>query len=201
VARDGDARQNACAGAFGDDMLRFIVPALALFAAPTSFAQTTFETTAAEDLPPAYFSLGFAWSGELGLELEAGFQANVGDLRLSLAPLNLSLFDGDLPAGFFWDDSILGRDCREVGSNDLAFDDECQPETDSELRSVAEAQMKVGEGFRLGAGVAYLLQGDFKPEDGRVAAFASFAWEDQSGSALELRAGSEYVALRLRGLW
>ncbi len=153
-------------------------------------------------MPLFYSSVGLAWSGELGLEVEAGLQWKLGDaLRLSLSPANISLFDGEIPAGFYWDGAGFGRDCREFGSGNLACDEECEPEPDAEWRSVAEAQLRVTPGFHIGAGVSYILQGDFTQEDGRVAPFASFAWDLDDGLGLELRASDEYVALQLRGVW
>jgi len=192
------------AGATGDDMpARLALAAIALAAAPSAFAQDsqTVETQEAS-LPLFYSSVGLAWSGELGLEVEAGLQWKLGDaLRLSLSPANISLFDGDIPDGFYWDGEEFGRSCREFGSGNLAFDDECEPEPDAEWRSVAEAQLRVTRGFHIGAGVSYILQGDFTREDGRVAPFASFAWDMDDGLGLELRASDEYVALQLRGVW
>jgi hypothetical protein len=81
------------------------------------------------------------------------------------------------------------------------YDEECTPEPDAEWRSVAEAQLRLSRGFHLGAGVAYVLQGDFAADKGRVAPFASLAWDLDDGMGLELRAGAEYMAVQLRGLW
>jgi hypothetical protein len=195
------------AGACGDDMfIRFAFAATALAAAtlplsPSAFAQ---ETGAAEPPPPPLFysSAGLAWSGEGGLELEAGLQWQVGDaLRLRLSPANVSLFDGDMPGDFYWDDDGFDTACREVATGAVTFDDECSPEPDTEWRSVAEAQFRIARGFHVGAGVSYILQGDFTQEDGRVAPFASFAWDLEDGMGFEVRAGAEYMALQLRGLW
>src|SRR5689334_15737390 len=56
--------------------------------------QGSHETTINADW---YGALGFAWSGELGFEVELGARVNIDDmLELRFAPLNLSLFDGDL---------------------------------------------------------------------------------------------------------
>jgi len=188
-------------------MLRPILAAAALMSAPAAFAQQTQNQLPAismeqPDPPLFYLSGGLAWSGEFGIELEAGLQFDLGEaLRLRFSPANVSLFDGDLPDGFFWDGTGFGRDCRYADTGALAIDDECQPETDSEWRSVIEAQLKLAPDFYVGAGATYLLQGDFKPEDGRVAEFLSFAWEDDSGTSLELRGGREYVALQVRSIW
>lgn len=184
---------------------RLALAAAALVAAPSAFAQQSSGPDTLRQEPPLplfYSSLGVAWSGELGLEVEAGLQWEVGDnLRLSLSPANISLFDGDLPAEFYWDSEDFGRNCREVDTGNLAFDDDCTAEPDAEWRSVAQAQLKLSPGFHIGAGVSYVLQGDFSQENGRVAPFASFTWEAQDGMGLQLRAGTEYVALQLRGVW
>ena len=188
-------------------MLRFLLAAAALMSAPAAFAQqANLQTPATSveqpDPPLFYLSGGFAWSGEFGIELEAGVQLDLGEaLRLRFSPANVSLFDGDIPDGFYWDGTGIGRDCRDADTGALAIEDECQLETDSEWRSVVEAQFRLAPEFYIGAGAAYLLQGDFKPEDGRVSEFLSFAWEDESGTSLELRGGREYVALQVRSLW
>lgn len=153
-------------------------------------------------MPLFYSSAGLAWSGEGGLEVEAGLQWQLGDaLRLSFSPANISLFDGDIPGGFYWDGEGFGRECREVDTGAVTFDDDCLPEPDAEWRSVVEAQLRLGRGFHMGAGVSYILQGDFTQEDGRVAPFASFAWDLEDGMGFEVRAGTEYMALQLRGVW
>lgn len=149
-----------------------------------------------------YGSLGFAWSGELGVELELGGKVSVDDvLELRFAPLNLSLFDGDYidEAHYFPDsDNDCDRDDFEDGYYFNAF---CDNEVDSEWRSVAEAQLHLSPALSIGAGISYLLQGDFKPEDGRVSTFLSLSRQLDEETALELRAGSEYIALRLAGKW
>jgi hypothetical protein len=189
----------------GNMHLKTIAAALAVMTTPAAFAQTapTIQPVDKTEEPSAFFygSGGFAWSGEFGLELEAGVQADVGPVRFRFSPLNLSLFDGDTPRDFYWDNGLIGRDCREVGSNRLAIDDECSPETDSEWRSVVEAQIRVNPRLSFGAGATYLLQGDFKPEDGRVSPFLSFSYAVDPKTALELRAGGEYLSLQLRGRW
>jgi hypothetical protein len=182
---------------------RILLAAAALAAAPSAFAQQAQDdTTAKAPLPLLYSSAGLAWSRETGLELEAGFQWEVSkDVLLRFSPANIALFDGDVPAGFIRDNEGLQRDCRVAATGEVAFEEDCTPELDTEWRSVVEAQFRVAKGFRLGAGVSYLLQGDFRPEDGRVAPFASLAWDIGEGMGFEVRAGSEYVALQLRGLW
>jgi hypothetical protein len=149
-----------------------------------------------------YGSLGFAWSGELGFELELGGKVNVGDmLEFRLAPVNLSLFDGDYITEdrYFPDDD---NDCDEDDFEDgYYFEAFCDTEIDTEWRSVAEARLHLTPRISLGAGVSYLLQGDFKPEDGRVSTFLSLSTQVDETSALELRAGSEYIALRIAGKW
>lgn len=194
-------------GGHGDDMKRLLlIAAAALVAAPSAFAQSDSDPDiigTMEAPPPLFYSsIGLAWSGEVGLELEAGLQWQLGDaLRLRLSPANIALIDGDLPGGFYWDGDGFGSSCREIGSGNLAFDDECQPEPDTEWRSVAEAQIRLAPGFHLGAGVSYILQGEFRAEDGRIAPFASFSWDMDEGMGLEFRAGGEYLALQLRGVW
>jgi hypothetical protein len=186
-------------------MLTRLANAAALMAAaPAAFAQESSapDSTIQETLPLFYSSLGLAWSGEAGLELEAGLQWDLGDvLRLSLSPVNISLFDGDIPTGFFWDDGDFGGDCLEADTGAITFDDACTPEPDAEWRSVAEAQLRLGSNFHVGAGIAYVLQGDFTREGSRVAPFASLAWGMDEGMGLELRAGAEYMAIQLRGVW
>lgn len=194
------------AGASGDNMLtRFAIAAAALLAAaPSAFAQdnSPADTLSKPPLPLFYSSLGLAWSGEAGLEVEAGLQWELGDaLRLRLSPANISLFDGDIPDGFFLDGDGFGADCREVDTGSITFDDECSPEPDAEWRSVAEAQLRLGPNFHIGAGVSYILQGDFSEQDGRLASFASFAWDMDEGVGLELRAGAEYMAFQIHGVW
>jgi hypothetical protein len=157
------------------------------------------ETTITSDW---YGSLGFAWSGELGFELELGGKVDINDvLEFRFAPINLALFDGD----YVEDDHYFPDDDNDCDSNDFedgyylsAF---CDTEIDTEWRSVAEAQLHLSPALSLGAGVSYLLQGDFKPEDGRVSTFLSLSHQLDEQSALELRAGSEYIALRLAGKW
>lgn len=185
-------------------MTRLAIAAALIAAAPSAFAQETSSTDSAytEPLPLFYSSLGLAWSGELGLEVEAGLQWELGDaLRFRLSPVNLSLFDGDIPDGFFWDGDGFGRECRDADTGNITFDDECSPEPDAEWRSVAEAQLRVIPGFHIGGGVTYMLQGDFSPEGARLAPFASLAWDMGEGMGIELRGGEEYMALQLRGVW
>jgi hypothetical protein len=193
------------AGAFGDTMFtRLVIVAAALAVSPSAFAQesSAADTLQNEPLPLFYSSLGLAWSGELGLELEAGLQWELEPaLRFRLSPINLSLFDGDIPDGFFWDDDGFDRECRDVDTGNITFDDECSPEPDAEWRSVAEAQLRVAPGIHFGGGVTYMLQGDFSPEGARLAPFASLAWDMGEGMGIELRGGEEYMALQLRGVW
>jgi hypothetical protein len=193
------------AGAIGDTMFtRLVIVAAALAVSPSAFAQdsSAADTLQNEPLPLFYSSLGLAWSGEIGMELEAGLQWQLGDaLRFRLSPVNLSLYDGDIPEGFFWDGDGFGRECRDVDTGNITFDDECSPEPDAEWRSVAEAQLRVVPGFHIGGGVTYMLQGDFSPEGGRLAPFASLAWDMGEGMGIELRGGEEYMALQLRGVW
>lgn len=182
---------------------RFLLAAAALLAAPAAFAQTTTETPP-QSLPLFYVSGGLAWSGEAGLEVEAGLQFEISDtLRLRFSPANVSFIDGDIPEGFYLDDGFLGFGdvCRERGTDDVTFDEYCVAEVDTEWRSVLEAQLRLAPGFHVGAGVSYLLQGDFRQEDGRVAPFASFSWDLDEEMGFELRAGAEYMAVQLRGLW
>jgi hypothetical protein len=192
-------------------IFRTATAALALLLTPALFAQTANaqQTTikppdgAGEEAPLFFYGAGgFAWSGELGFEIEAGVQADLGDaIRFRFSPINISLFDGDVPSGFYWENGGFGYDCRETGSNALAIDDECRPETDAEWRSVAEIQFKLSDAFSIGGGATYLLQGDFLPEDGRVSPFASFSWAMEDDTSLELRAGGEYFSLQLRSRW
>ena len=156
---------------------RLVIIAAALAASPSAFAQqsSATDTIQNEPLPLFYSSLGLAWSGEIGLEIEAGLQWELGDvLRFRLSPVNLSLFDGDIPDGFFWDDDGFDRECRDVDTGNITFDDECSPEPDAEWRSVAEAQLRVAPGIHFGGGVTYMLQGDFSPEG--AASRHSRAW-------------------------
>ncbi len=184
---------------------RLVLAACVLLAAPTAFAQQSQPETEAPPPPPLplfYVSGGLAWSGEAGLELEAGLQADIGDfLRLRFSPANLALIDGDLPEGFYLDGFGFSEVCRDQETDDITFDEYCVAEPDTEWRSVVEAQFGLAPGFHFGAGVSYLLQGDFTPEDGRVAPFASFAWDMDDDMGIELRAGSEYLAFQIRGLW
>lgn len=187
---------------------RLLLAAAALVAAPASFAQTQTPTTRSEappaPLPLFYVSGGLAWSGEAGLEVEAGLQLEINDaLRLRFSPANVSFIDGDIPDGFYLDEGLLGFGdvCREEITDDVTFDDYCVAEVDTEWRSVLEAQLRLAPGFHVGAGVSYLLQGDFRQEDGRVAPFASFSWDLDDEMGFELRAGAEYMAVQLRGLW
>lgn len=193
------------AGALGDNMLsRIIMAAAVLATAPSAFAQDSASTVklAEAPLPLLYSSLGLAWSGEAGLEVEAGLQWEFGDaLRFRLSPANISFFDGDFPAGFILDEDGFDTECREIETGNIAYDDECSPELDTEWRSVAEAQLRLAPNFHVGAGVSYILQGDFTQEQGRVAPFASFAWDMDEGMGFEVRAGAEYMALQLRGVW
>lgn len=192
------------AGAFGDTMFARLVIVAAALAASPAYAQETSspDTLQNEPLPLFYSSLGLAWSGELGLEVEAGLQWQLGDaLRFRLSPVNISFFDGDIPESFFWDDDGFDRECRDVDTGNITFDDECSPEPDAEWRSVAEAQLRIVPGFHVGGGVTYMLQGDFSPEGARLAPFASLAWDMGEGMGLELRGGEEYMALQLRGVW
>lgn len=189
-------------------MLRFLVAAAALMSAPAAFAQQSQSLQSqdsapeASETPTVYLAGGLAWSGELGLEFEAGVQLDVGDaLRLRFSPANISLFDGQLPPGFFRDDTTSRRTCRYIDTSQATFDDECRPEVDSEWRTVVEGQFRLAEGFYIGGGATYLLQGDFERGKGRGNTFASFAWEDETGSSLEVRAGDQYVALQVRGAW
>src|SRR5689334_1863046 len=66
-----------------------------------------------------YAALGFAWSGEIGFELELGGKVNINDvLELRFSPLNLSLFDGDLVTEEHYfpdDDNDCDRDDFEDG--------------------------------------------------------------------------------------
>ena len=149
-----------------------------------------------------YGSLGFAWSGELGFELELGGKVNINDvIELRFSPLNLALFDGD----YVTEDHYFPDDDNDCDSDDFDdgyyFEAFCDSEIDTEWRSVAEAQLHLTTALSLGAGVSYLLQGDFNPEDGRVSTFLSLSTQIDEQSALELRAGSEYVALRIAGKW
>jgi hypothetical protein len=181
----------------GDDMLsRFFAGLAVVSAAPAAFAQAP---SAENALPPFYVSGGLVWSDELGLQVEAGGQWQIGDsLRLRLSPANISLIDGDTPDGFYLDSN---NDCRFSGSNQPAIQDECSPEPDTEWRAVAEAQWRVAPGFYIGGGASYILQGDFDADIGRTTPFASVAWDLQDALGVELRAGQDYFALRLRGLW
>jgi len=149
-----------------------------------------------------YGSLGFAWSGELGFELEFGGKVNLNDmLEFRFAPLNLSVFDGDYISNdhYFPDND---NDCDPDDFDDgYYFSAFCDTEIDTEWRSVAEAQLHLSPALSLGAGMSYLLQGDFKPEDGRVSTFLSLSHQVDEQSAIELRAGSEYIALRIAGKW
>jgi hypothetical protein len=175
-------------------MLNRILPIVALAAAPSAFAQTS-----SGGLPPFYVSGGLVWSDELGLEVEAGVQWQLSDMvRLRLSPLNVSLIDGDIPDGFYLDNS---NTCRVAGSNQQAIQDECSPEADTEWRALAEAQVRIAPGVYLGGGAAYLLQGDFDADDGRTTSFASLSFDVGENLGAELRAGQDYFALRLRGLW
>lgn len=182
---------------------RLAVIAVALFAAPSAFAQSA-ANSPPQPLPLFYVSGGLAWSGEAGLELEAGLQVDLSDtLRLRFSPANVSFIDGDIPEGFYQDDAGFGfgNVCREEGTDDITFDEYCVAEVDTEWRSVAEAQLRLAPGFHIGAGVSYLLQGDFRQDEGRVAPFASFSWDMDQDMGLELRAGGEYLAFQIRGLW
>lgn len=187
---------------------RLVIIAATLAAAPCAFAQQsqqipeTIHQSQEDPLPPFYISGGLAWSGEAGLELEAGLQTEIGDaLVLRFSPANIAFIDGDIPAGFFWDGEGFGRNCREIDSGSIAFEEDCVAEIDTEWRSVVEAQLRLAPGFHMGGGVAYILQGDFTAENGRVAPFASFSWDMGEGAGFELRAGGEYLAVQLRGLW
>ena len=66
---------------------------------------------------------------------------------------------------------------------------------------MAEAQWRVAPGVYVGGGASYILQGDFDADNGRTTPFASVGWDLQDALAVELRAGDDYFALRLRGLW
>jgi hypothetical protein len=149
-----------------------------------------------------YGALGFAWSGELGFELELGGKVNINDmLEFRFSPLNLALFDGDYIRNDHYfpdDDNDCDSDDFDDGNYFAAF---CDTEIDSEWRSVAEAQLHLYPALSIGAGVSYLLQGDFKPEDGRVSTFLSLSHQVDEQSAIELRAGNEYIALRISGKW
>ena len=90
---------------------------------------------------------------------------------------------------------------RSPSAAQIAFEEDCVAEIDTEWRSVVEAQLRLAPGFHMGGGVAYILQGDFTAENGRVAPFASFSWDMGEGAGFELRAGGEYLAVQLRGLW
>lgn len=174
---------------------RFIASLVVASAAPIALAQTP---SAERTPPPFYVSGGLVWSDELGLELEAGAQWQIGDsLRLRLSPANISLIDGGIPDGFYLD----GNTCRISGSNQPTIRDECSPEADTEWRAVAEAQWRIAPGLYIGGGAGYILQGDFDTGDGRTTPFASVGWDVQDALGLELRAGEDYFALRLRGLW
>lgn len=186
--------------------IRFVLAAAALLAAPAALAQTSKlpPPEVPAPLPLFYVSGGLAWSGEPGLEVEAGLQVEVSDaLRLRFSPANISFIDGDIPEGFYLDDGFLGFGdvCRDRSTDDVTFDEYCVAEVDTEWRSVLEAQLRLAPGFHVGAGVSYLLQGDFRQEDGRVAPFASFSWDLDDDMGFEVRAGAEYMALQLRGLW
>lgn len=168
--------------------------AVMLATTPTALAQQSDNAS----LPPFYVSGGFVWSDELGIELEAGGQWQLGDLRLRFSPANISLIDGDVPDGFYLDSN---NDCRVSGTNQLAIQDECSLEPDTEWRAVAEAQWRIAPGFYLGGGATHVLQGDFDEDRGRTTPFASVGWDIEGAMGVELRAGEDYFALRLRGLW
>lgn len=161
---------------------------------PAAFAQQSDNAS----LPPFYVSGGFVWSDELGIEIEAGGQWQLGDLRLRFSPANISLIDGDTPDGFYLDSN---NDCRVSGTNQFAIQDECSPEPDTEWRAVAEAQWRVAPGFYFGGGATHVLQGDFDQDRGRTTPFASLGLDVEGFMGVELRAGDDYFALRLRGLW
>ncbi len=187
---------------------RFLAAAALLLLAPIAHAQvdpTAPHYAEKEEVTASlYGSGGLAWSGELGLEFELGGRVDIGKvLQLRFSPLNVSLFDGDLPPGYFWgeDDSLFDDDCYDASTGYETIDAYCDLETDSEWRSVVEAQLNLGGGFYLGAGAAYLLQGDFKPQDGRVASFLSLSAQVDRELAVEFRAGTEYVSLRLASAW
>ena len=122
-------------------------------------------------------------------------------LEFRLSPLNVSLFDGDyISADHYFPDE--DSDCDPDDFDDgYYFEAFCDTEVDSEWRSVAEARLRLSPTFSLGAGASYLLQGDFQPEDGRVSTFLSLSQQIDRETALELRAGSEYIALRVAGKW
>lgn len=150
-----------------------------------------------------YGSLGLAWSGELGIELEIGAQAQIGDfLQLRFSPLNFSLFDGDVRYEDSSSYDYYADDCADQFEDDeFGFDYFCYREPDSEWRSVAEATLKLGPGFYIGGGAAYLMQGDFDPDRGRVESFMTFGARVDAESLLELRIGEDYSALRVVGVW
>jgi hypothetical protein len=174
---------------------RYLVMLAAALATPAAFAQ---QPAAEPRLQPLYVSGGLAWSGELGLEVEAGAQWQLADaLRLRVSPANVSLIDGDIPDGFYLD----GNTCRFSDSDLEAIRDECSPETDAEWRAVAEMQWRAAPGFYIGGGATYIIEGDFDRELGRTTPFASLAWDLQDQAGVEVRAGDDYFALRLRGLW
>lgn len=94
---------------------RFVAAYIAIAIAPSAPAQLP---STENTLPAFHVSGGLVWSDELGLEVEAGGQWQVGDsLRLRVSPANISLIDGDTPDGFYLDSS---NDCRVSGSNQPA---------------------------------------------------------------------------------
>jgi hypothetical protein len=183
-------------------MIRALAAAALLLLAHTSLSPAFAQQHARPDedeLPLLYGSGGLAWSGELGLELEFGVQTEIAPwLQFRFSPLNLSLFDGDTRSEYGYDDPAYDDFCED--DYDEGWPNFCFTEPDSEWRSVAEFQLKLGD-MRLGAGAAYILQGDFTPADGRVATFLTFGAKVDEESAIELRAGNEYISLRVAGLW
>jgi hypothetical protein len=190
------------------------------FAAPAASAQVTVEDdqTFSRQAPPLflrepehepsalYGSTGVAWSGEWGFEIEFGIQAQVGALQLRFSPFNISVFDGDdrYDHGRHLDDDdyyYYDDDCYDDYDDTYSYAFFCYYEPDSELRSVAEAQIELAPGFSIGGGVAYQMQGEFDPDRGRASGFVTLSSRLDEESAMELRIGHDYSALRVVGFF
>lgn len=145
--------------------------------------------------PHVYGSFGLTWNGVEGPELALGLQTEIADFLLVRAsPLNVVLTENP---GFYRDQFSNGQSrCRDESNGQFATDGSC---TGIDYRVDADAYIRLSPQFLIGGGVVHTVSSDVDPtREGVTDSFGAIMYEWNKNLGLELRAGADAGALRIR---
>lgn len=158
--------------------------ALVAFGSGVVHAETT-APSAPVDRWDIYGSLGGAFEGRTGFELEVGVKFRPAPwIEFGASPANLVFYNNE--------DSQYQRQtfsngqsrCRDLSNGQFARDELCGP--DVAWRGTATAELNLGERFSVGGGYLFTDEGS---------AFGSLRYNLNTNFALQGRAGTDYGAI------